>query len=408
MRISAKLPIAILVATMAFSAIGCKGQLPDPPVKPGVELAAQNGGKISVDSFILTSPDFIDRDGVAQRTVKQQKNIAVLKLRISNPTDTDIKYKPLHFKDPAERIQICTDPNKETGERSNVSAIAFDKVKMIHTPKQHIEDQVVIPAGREITDEYLFEAPMDDSKQLVALVPGDILGDSSSKVFRFYLDTPKPVAPQAPASVNKPVTVDDLMVTVTRVEAEYAALDERNPKKALKYPYAYTKQPVLSIYVSLKNTGKKQIVYNPSHTAEISGINLSYQKNIALKRIKLNSDLVGKGQVKGKTVIEPGSSLTDVYFFEMPDNTGELTFELSGNIFGVNGLYKFGLNYVKPDNIRQADLTPWKTAKEAGEITGEEGGEEGADEGEEDAEAEGAEAADGAEDAEAPAEAKTE
>lgn len=390
MKLSAKLSIALLVATMAFSAIGCKGNLPDPPVKPGVEQTAQNGGKISVDSFILTTPDFIDRDGKAQRTVKEQGEVAILRLRISNPTGSDIKYKPLHFKNAGERIQICTDPDKETGARSNVSAIAFDIQKMIHTPKQHIEDQVTIPAGHDITDDYLFEVPMT-SEKLVALVPGDILGDASSKVFRFYLEEPSKVAPQPPKKLNQPATVDDLMVTVTRVTTEYAELEERTPPaKPLKYAYAYTKKPVLSIYMTIKNTGKKPVGYDPSHSSAIPGINLNMQ-NIGLKRIKLESGVVGKGQVKGKVTIEPGATLTDVYFFEIPDSSGLLNFMISGHIFGVNGIYKFALDYLQT-TPPEPDLHPYKNAgKEGAEGADDaDAGDEG-EEGEEEA-AEGGEA----------------
>ena len=377
MKLSAKLSIALLVATMAFSAIGCQGTMPDPPVNPGQEQPAANGGKLSVDSFILTTPDFIDRDGNAQRTVNGQGKVAILRMRISNPTGSDIKYKPLHFQDAGERIQICTDPDQKTGERADVAAISFDKGKMIHTPEQHIEDQVTIPAGKDITDDYLFEVPMTpEGKRLVALVPGAILGDASSKVFRFYLDPPTTKAPKEPSKLNQPVTVDGLKVTITKVATEYAELEEINPAKKLDYPYAYTKNPVLAIYATINNSSTKALTYAPGHSTEVPGIKLSMQ-NENLKRIKLEDKVIGKGQVKNKFSIAPGSSLDDVFLFELPSTNGMLSFTLSGSVFGVNGIYRYNLDFIKT-NPPEPDLKPYLKGDKDEEDADEDGADDAA------------------------------
>ncbi len=364
MRISAKMPIMLLAATMAFSAVGCKGEPPEPPRQVGQADTSQPGIEISVASFELASPDFIDREGHAMRPNKDESEVAVLRLKIKNTSSGEIQYKPLHFESADKRVQVCTDPDPETGARSDIKAIAFESGKGTHTPGQMIKSPVAIAAGSEIVDEYLFEPPVvAGGQKLIVLVPGTVVG--VKKTFRFYLDMPKQGVQAEPSKLREPAVVDDVYVTVTKVGAEYPELVPKEaPPKPLQYPYAYTKKPVLAIHVSISNKSNTDYGYNPSHTAEIAGINLNMPGNISLKRVKLDSSVYGKGQVSNKVALTAGDTIEDVYFFDMPGDSTPLEFSLSGHLFGVRGIYRFALDYTK-SNPPEPDLTPYKSAGKA-------------------------------------------
>ena len=387
MKISAKLLIALLIVFMAFAAVGCKGKAPEPPKAMSEVIEISEGVKISIDSFHIASPDFIDQEKKARRpSVKEEAEVSVLRLRIKNDSDSEITYTPLHFAPKESRIQICTEPNPETGDRTNIRAVAFDGKERVHTPSQRVEPNVKIPAGGEVTDEYLFDVPATpESEKLIVLIPESILSiGTPGKTIRFYLDQPSKVKPQPPASLNQAMTIDGIEVKITEVGAEYAELEQREaPKEPLKYAYAYTEKPVLALKMSIKNKGKNAVGYDPSHTNEIPGINLNLATH-PLKRIKLPVGIIGKGQVKGAITIDKGDEISDVYFFERPESDGKLDFTLSGHIFGVNGIYRFSLNY-KQTEPPKPDLEPYKTA-EGGDDSAADA--ENAEEGAEDAGAE--------------------
>ena len=369
MKMSAKLLVILLAASMGFSTVGCKGEPPEPPIQVGQADTTQSGIEISVVSFELATPDFIDREGHAMRPSKDEAEVAVLRLKIKNTSGSEMQYKPLHFEAAAGRVQVCTEPDPETGARTDIKAIAFEAGKGTHTPGQLAEaTRVAIPAGGEIVDEYLFEPPVvAGGQKLIVLVPGSVVG--VQKTFRFYLDMPKPGVQAEPSKLNVAAVVDNVSVTVTKVGAEYPELEPVDPPaKQLLYPYAYTSKPVLAIHIKIENNSSTNYGYDPSHTAEIAGINLNMPGNISLKRVKLenraNNAARGKGQVHGKVALTAGESLEDVYFFDLPVDSTPLEFSLSGHIFGVRGIYRFALNYTK-STPPEPDLTPYKSAGKA-------------------------------------------
>ena len=392
MKISAKLPVILLAASMAFSAVGCKGEPPEPPRQVGESDVSQAGIELSVASFELASPDFIDRDGHAMRPSTDESEVAVLRLKIKNTSSSEIQYKPLHFESADKRVQVCTDPDPDTGARSDIKAIAFESGKGTHTPAQHIEPRVAIPAGSEIIDEYLFEPPVvAGGQKLIVLVPGSVVG--VQKTFRFYLDMPKRGVQAEPSKLNEAAVVDGVSVTVTKVGAEYPELvpKDEKVKEGLKYAYAYTAKPVLAIHIKIVNNSSTDYGYSPSHAAEIAGINLNMPGNNTLKRQKLDGAVYGKGQVPNKVALKAGDTIEDVFFFEMPGDSTPLEFSLSGHIFGVRGIYRFKLDY-ENTTPAEPDLTPYKSAGVADNAAPEEGAAEEAKDGAEAKEAENAEA----------------
>ena len=120
-----------------------------------------------MESFKLAQPDFVDREHKAQRTNENQPPVAVLRLKITNNGGGEANYQPLHFADASRRIQVCTKPDPQTGDRTNVAAISFAETTGIHIPTQRIDRMVSIPAGKTIYDDYLFDQPMGDQPQAI-------------------------------------------------------------------------------------------------------------------------------------------------------------------------------------------------------------------------------------------------
>jgi hypothetical protein len=95
----------------------------------------------------------------------------------------------------------------------------------------------------------------------------------------------------------------------------------------------------------------------PSHNAAKAGISMR-AANLAVKRIQINGEMLGKGQSRNIT-LNPGDSIKDVYYYEAPANDTPLEFELSGHILGVRGVYRFNLDY-KEITLTPPDLEPYK------------------------------------------------
>ncbi|MBQ1924687.1 MAG: hypothetical protein II180_01045 [Proteobacteria bacterium] len=397
MRFSAKLMVALMTASMAFGVVGCKGEPPAEPNPVGASETVSNGLKVEIVSLELAKPDFIDMNGKAARPVKEHAEVAVLRVKVKNDSGQELAYSPRHFEqNPKDRVQLCTKPSMEDGSRVNVKAIAFNTSNPYHTARQYTETSVKIPAGGEIIDEYLFEPPKTAGDQLVALFPGSMFGVTKNVLY-FYVPNITKAPDTKPATLGTPNNIDGMEVKVTEVMKKHAELEPSSkPTTPLKYAYAYTKDPVMAVSVSITNKSKEERSYNPSHGTKIAGINMLFA-NSPQKRVMLDNTVHAKGQVTGKIAIKPGMSISDVYLFEAPSSSGALNFEISGHIFSVSGLYRFALNY-DDINVAEPNLEPYKDAAgEEGEDAEGDPAEEGAAEeaAADDAAADGA-AADGA------------
>ena len=360
MKLSSKILVASMVASMALGVIGCKGKPPEPPIAISVTESVANGAKISIASFNIEQPDFLDNDGRAVKAAEGQEEVAVLHLKIENSTGGEIAYKPSHFENSRNRIQLCTDPDPETGKRLDVKAINFEGASRYHTANQYISSTVTIPAGSSIEDEYLFDIPNVGDSKLVALIPGAMFGDTSGKVYRFYVPKAEKKAKAAPKKLNEENNIAGVSVKVTKVANEYVEIIPATaPEKPLKYAYAYSEKPVMAVYVKIDNKSDKDISYDPQHAvAKVAGVDMKFADK-PLPRVRLKNGVYGKGQVsKSNISIPKGKSQEDVYYFEVPGSKGELEFNLSG-VLKVPGIYRFKLNFT-PVQLQEPDLKPYE------------------------------------------------
>ena len=395
--------VGLLSASMALGMMGCKGKPPEPPVSAGGTIQVANGAGISVDSFQIAKPDFLDANGRAAHPAAGQESVAILRLKITNNSSGDLNYRPLHFADVKGRVQLCTDPNPDTGDRANIRAIGFDAAAPYHTRDQKIDSVVTIPAGQSITDDYLFEPPAEKG-DLVVLIPDSIVGGGDGKVLRMFVHEATQGTEAKVAGLKDAVSIDGMTMTVTSVTKEYAELVPKTaPSKPLKYAYAYTKEPVLAVRVTIKNTDSKPHSYDPAHNSATAGISFKFAGK-PLERVKFDN-AYGKGQVTGPArAIDPDTSIDDVYFFSVPGNDSRCEFEVSGNVLSVSGVYRYAFDISLRDPA-EPDLKPYLRGDAAAA-----GADDGAENGDEAGDDEGGEGAEGEEDgadegaAEAPAE----
>ncbi|MFA5625846.1 MAG: hypothetical protein WC966_12490 [Bradymonadales bacterium] len=354
-----RLALMLLLTTLSFSLLACKGEPPEPPLKMGVAQQVGEGLEFTVEAFEISAPDFVTAKKQAMRPQEGNEKVAVVRLKITNTGDIPRIYSSLHKKSAAEGVQLCTMPDPETGARSNVERVMFKEE--IYSTNQQFSDRVELAPGAVIHDDYLFKIPNFTDPQLVVLVPGTIVGEPKT-VYRFSVpNPPQEVVAQPPAQLEEAFEIDNLSVVVTKLEDVYAELAQSatNAPK-LKYPYAYTKDIVLALHMSITNNGNLPLSYDPGHAAALSaGINLQLA-GTALKRVKLDSKAIGKGQVRGIIELKPGETYTDVYLFQSPASSGTLDFFISGHLFGVRGMYRYTLNYEKT-TPEPPNLEPYKT-----------------------------------------------
>lgn len=353
--------ILALTATLVFGLLGCKGEPPAPPVEMGIAQQVGEGLEFTVDAFEIATPDFVTAKKQAMRPQEGQGKVAIVRLKITNNGAVPRIYSALHKKNAAESVQLCTMPDPETGARSNVERISFKED--IFSTNQQLSDRVDVAPGATIYDDYLFKIPNFTNTKLVVLVPGTILGDPKT-VFRFAVpNPPQEVGTQPPATLGQPFAIDNVSVVVTKLEDVYAELEQSaaNAPK-LTYPFAYTKDIVLALHMSITNSGNVPLSYDPGHAAALSaGINLQLA-GTPLKRVKLDSKAIGKGQVRGIIELKPGETYQDVYLFQSPASSGTLDFYISGHLFGVRGMYRFTLGYEK-STPEVPNLEPYKAAE---------------------------------------------
>lgn len=361
MRKQAKCWVAVLVASASICAMGCGSKEVAKPVQSGQMVVSQNGAQVSVVGFDLKQPVFVDSDKVVHRPQEGQAEVAVLTIKVKNTTDKDINYKPLHDSTGVGRVQICSDADleSEADHRVWVEAIKLDDGKRATT---QIVSTITLKPGEEITDDYLFEKPTT-TEQLVALVPGAIVGQNEKMMF--YLDKPKQIQPPAPASLGEAVTIGGVKVKVTKVDTEYAELAQSvPPEKPLKYAYAYTNDPVLAVHINVENASSSDMSYDPAHNAVNPNISLTLAGGAVINRVKFTGAVKGKDQVDGIKTVKPGEAFDDVYYFTLPGSDASFELALGGKIFGVSGLYQFALNYQK-STPEKPDLEPYKNAGKA-------------------------------------------
>jgi hypothetical protein len=145
------------------------------------------------------------------------------------------------------------------------------------------------------------------------------------------------------------------------VEAEKLA--GKPDDKALKYPYAYTVEPVLKVDFEFENTGTEPLFYNPSHRAASPGIELVTVGNnvISINRYKLaDANAAAKGQLRAPLEVKPGEKYEDFFLFQGPPTANaKLALSISGYVFGVKGLFRFEFPYERKVPS-PPDLEPYK------------------------------------------------
>jgi len=366
--------VGLLVTALGlFLAMGCEGEPPpepDPPT-PHDKPATLGNTEVTVVGTEVKTPDFVDSNGQSVLVTAGSARVFAVKLSFKNTGDAPIPYSPRHnaasgqadttpllFKMPAEGEKLTPIPNLRLGDN-------------IFTTDQ-VQIETDIEPGKAVVDEYLFKIPPPDDKELLLTVPATLFGGDAGNVARFALpNEPKTIAAPSPGDLETPVTRGNVKVSLTSVADEYIEAEKigQEAEKKLKYPYAYTVEPVLKVGYQIVNNTNKTVVYTPGHRAlDSAGVELfvTGSREISLSRFKLaDADAAPKGQMKGcPCQLEPGKTYDDFMLFQRPSTASktELLLRLSGHIFDTRGLYEFKIPY-ELSEPSQPDLEPYKKEK---------------------------------------------
>jgi hypothetical protein len=344
--------------------VACTPEPPPPPPEPTPmgEVATLGGVEISVVAFAVGSPDFVDTSSRAGMPPAGSESMSVLTLEFRNTTEAAVRYSPQHSASSEASPQLSSLPDS-SGNRSPIERIVappnFFSVGQVTSPAD-------IPAGGTLRDDYLFREPPKDLESLLLVIPGTLVGQDAKQFVYFSIPNQPGSISDAAGELKKPLLKGDVKVTIVDVQDEYVeavkvSLKEEDQK--MKYPYAYTLEPVLKVTVEFENVGKEKLFYAPGHrAADSSGVQLSVVgMPVPLARFKLaDANAQAKDQIK-KVPFElaPGAKQRDAFLFQRPPSSGQLEFMLSGHLFGVKGLMRFVFPYTRKEPAKP-DLEPYK------------------------------------------------
>jgi len=340
------------------------------PPTPVGETVSAGPVEVTVTAFEVLSPEFVDARKQAVLVAAGTERMAIVRLQLTNTGETPVTYFPQHIASSDRTPQLSTMPNAEGKRVAIERIIAPQGVAAVG----QIVSETVIQPGATLHDFYLFRVPPPDQETLLLLVPTNAFGQNTEPL-RFALPNPPDEVPAAPpAALAKTVKKADFQVTVTSITDEFSEAEKiqlKPSEKPLKYPYAYTLEPVLKIEVEIVNLAKHPLIYDPGHRSnDSSGVMLNMLGTTAppLRRFKLaDANAQPKGQLRGPMQLEPGKTYKDIFLFQRPA-TPNATLQLifSGHIFGSQGLVEFHLDY-KRSEPAPPDLEPYKKEEKAPE-----------------------------------------
>lgn len=362
----------LAVLCLALSAgllLACQGEPPPAPAAatPHTEAARLGDVEITIKATEVVTPEVVDPDGRAAMLSSVSDRAFVVTLEFKNVGQAPVTYRPLHNAATGQRDTTPLLFKLPEGDEK-LTAIPAVRLGENYFLLGQLQSEKAIAPGSAVVDKYLFRVPGEEAKRLLLTVPAPLFGGSAGELARFEMpNAPTIVSPAPPGQLGQPYKKGPLEVTITSVRDEYVEAElvsSRAEQEKLKYPYAYTVEPILRIDVELKNTGSEPLYYDPGHRANDSrGIELTpLATNRALRRFKLaNAEATAKGQLSQVTALEPGKTYKDAFLFQRPPTSGdtELHLAMSGHIFGVEGLLQFKLPYSRTEPPRP-DLEPYK------------------------------------------------
>lgn len=363
--------VMCFLAMGLLSSSGCsKEEAPPPPAPTAMDATATlNGVEVSILGIESLVPDLLDSNGHAALITSGSDRIFVVRLQFKNTEKAEINYTPRHNAatgQPDTTPLLFVMPEKPEDKMTPIQNVRL--ADNFFTPRQVMSPTKIAPAAI-LTDEYLFSVPPKDAKELLLSIPATIFGGSAGDNAKFALpNEPKRIEATPFVGLNTPITHGAIKLQVTAINDEYVEAVKVSGKaedQEMKYPYAYTVEPILKVAVEFTNTGKEDLIYAPGHRDNESvGVKMDIVsgKELTLRRFKLaDAKAVAKEQLKGPMTLKAGETYKDVFLFQRPPvgGSGKVTLVFSGHIFGVRGLYGFELPY-KSYEPTPPDLEPYK------------------------------------------------
>jgi len=363
--------VATFFLTMGLLTLsGCrKGPPPPPPAPTAFDAAATlNGVEVSIAGIESLVPELVDANGRSALITSGSDRIFVVRLQYKNDGTAEVNYTPRHNAatgQPDTTPLLFVMPEKPEDRMTPIQNVRL--ADNFFTPRQVMSPTKIAP-GAILNDEYLFSVPPKDATALMLSIPATIFGGTAGDNAKFALpNTPKRIEVEPFAGLNTPVTRGAIKLQVNAITDEYVEAVKVSGKteEEMKYPYAYTVEPILKVSVEFTNIGKEDLIYAPGHRDNESiGVKMDIVsgQELTLRRFKLaDAKAIAKEQLKGPMTVKPGETYKDVFLFQRPPagGAGKVTLAFSGHIFGVQGLFGFQLPY-KSYEPTPPDLEPYK------------------------------------------------
>ncbi len=237
---------------------------------------------------------------------------------------------------------------------NHIGRVASDDFKFLDDP---ITEAVDIAPGQKIHDVLYFAEPPSSTSNLILSIPPHVFGEEVK--FPGYISLPYSgkQAEELPAgSLGKAFQGRGFDFTVTKASVVYQPLQRADNKPAI------SRDPLLRVDFTVKNTGSSAIEYMPTMLS--GGVDfpaLVDQKDAIQNRATFAEDIDVQGQQRNRTSIAPGKSIKDFILFDRPTRGVEqLTLYYPGKRLGGSGLVKvnFPFKWAEPEvpaEFRQKD-----------------------------------------------------
>lgn len=334
--------IAAFAGALALSLSACSK-----PVQVSHEEAVVQGtASVQVTGTSLLQ---LDLEGPAGAVALERPALRV-NVRVQNTGDAPLRWDPgfsAAGATQAQNVLLFAAPSWDAGlsPANNVPVLDTGNYTYLDDP---VREPVDIAPGESIDDVLLFAAPSSSATNLILSIPPRVFG--ADVTMPGYISIPyaaEAVPARTVAGLNEAVETPTLTFTATKAEVVHQPLKNADGSDAI------SRDPLLRISFTVKNTSDKAIEYLPSRMA--SGVDfpaLTDQNGALQNRATFAAGVEPVGQVRERQSIAPGKSITDFILFDRPTRGVEtLRLTYPGKRLGGAGLLRveFPYTWANPD-----------------------------------------------------------
>lgn len=334
--------IAAFAGALALSFTACS----KPVQVTQDEAMVQGTASVQVTGHALLQ---LDLEGPAGAVALERPALRV-DVRVQNNGDVPMRWDPGFSAvgaTQAQNVLLFAATSWESGlsPANNIAVLDTGAYTYLDDP---VREPVEIAPGEAIDDVLLFAAPASSANNLILSIPPRVFGPEIK--LPGYISIPYTAAAPAErtiAGLKEAAETGALTFTVSAADVVH------QPLKNAEGTDVISRDPLLRIRFTVKNTSDKAIEYIPTRMA--SGIDfpaLTDQNGALQNRATFAVGVEPVGQIRERQSIAPGKSVTDFILFDRPTRGVEtLHLTYPGKRLGGTGLVRaeFPYTWANPD-----------------------------------------------------------